>query len=88
MGLEEFRKKIDETDYRLLDILSERMSIISDLAEYKKYHKIPIIDTSREGEVIKDRKRKAKAKSLSDDFIEKIFDDILRESKKVQRDIF
>jgi monofunctional chorismate mutase len=88
MGLDEFRTKIDDIDKKIMDALSERMTLMEDLAEYKKYHKIPIIDTKREEELLKTVAAEAKKKKLDKEFVEQIFENILKESKRVQRNFF
>lgn len=88
MGLDDYRKKLDEIDADLLELLAKRMSLIETLAEYKKYNKLPIMDMKRESQVLKKLSEMAKKKKLNPEFVEKIFVQILDESKRIQRDIF
>lgn len=47
-GLMDLRKKIDETDSRLIESFTDRMKIAAEIAEYKKDHGMPVYDALRE----------------------------------------
>ncbi|MFP4111488.1 MAG: chorismate mutase [Candidatus Woesearchaeota archaeon] len=88
MSLEDFRNKIDKIDSDILSLISDRFSVVEDMAEYKKHHKIPIIDVKYDEESLKKRISIAKAKKLDEAFAERVFKDIFEESKRIQRQIF
>ena len=48
MNLEEYRKKIDDTDEEILRLVSERMAIAGEIAKYKNENGLPILDAKRE----------------------------------------
>ena len=48
MGLESYRKKIDQIDEELIQKLEERMAVAEDIARYKKEHGLPVADYMRE----------------------------------------
>ena len=50
--LEKFRKKIDEIDTELLDLLNKRGEFVKEIGEYKKKNKMEIYQPNREKEVI------------------------------------
>lgn len=52
MKLEELRKEIDRVDDRLAALLDERFALVTQVAETKKDHKIPVADNSRERQII------------------------------------
>lgn len=53
MNLDEIRKSIDETDSKLLELFSERMSLCSQVAEYKAKNNMPVFQGGREKQVLK-----------------------------------
>jgi prephenate dehydratase/chorismate mutase len=79
MTLEEIRKKLDKIDFQLLKLLNSRMELGLKTKKFKKETE----DISREEELL----LKIKSKSgilISPKFSEKIFKEIIRESKKLQ----
>lgn len=51
-SLEECRIEIDRIDRQVVKLFEERMTVVNDVAEYKKAHNLPIFDESREQKVI------------------------------------
>ena len=52
-SLKEARKKINDIDKEMARLFTERMNAVSEIAEYKKEHGLPVFDAARESEVIK-----------------------------------
>ena len=50
MKLEDYRKKIDAVDEKLVALFAERMEFSRAIAEYKKENGLPVLDASREAE--------------------------------------
>ena len=48
MELNEIRKEIDKIDEELVALYKKRMSICAEVAEYKRANNMPVLDTSRE----------------------------------------
>ena len=80
MSLNELRKKIDSIDYDLLLLLNSRMKIVLELMKYKD----DIKDSKREGEVFKNFS-KIPSPIFNKKFSDKIFKEILKESKRIQK---
>lgn len=57
--LKPYRKKIDELDARIVDLLSQRFNIIHDVAALKKREGIPAVLEDRVREVIDNASAKA-----------------------------
>ena len=53
MDLKDTRQKIDEIDEKLLPLFIERMSLSNEVAKYKKEHNMPILNKTREREILK-----------------------------------
>lgn len=77
-SLEEIRKRIDEIDDAIADLLSKRMYYASKSKAVKQQMNTPIIDEQRQREVIKEwcerarRNRGSKGYELSEEMMEKL----------------
>lgn len=81
------RKRIDELDAILLEILSERMKIIQEIGWMKKDKDLTVLQLHRWGEVLKERLSEAQKLHLNTDFIKKIYELIHEESIQIQMQI-
>ena len=86
--LEESRKRIDEIDNALFDLISERTSLARDIASSKHYLDIPIYDKSREDAIHEKIERMAKENNLDVDIIDQIVNMLTILSKNVQEQIY
>ncbi|MDP3882373.1 MAG: chorismate mutase [Nanoarchaeota archaeon] len=85
MDISELRVKIDSIDHQLLVLLKDRLELAEQIGAYKKEKGLPIRDIKREEEVLKERKSIASGLGIKDsEGVEKIFEDILAVSRKVQ----
>jgi len=85
MDLKSLRKKIDEIDDELVDVISRRISLMPEVAEVKRRENVGIDQQDREREVMVNIRKKALEKGLDQDFMEKIMSEIITESKKIQK---
>lgn len=74
--LTQLRKEIDKIDKNLAQLLRKRAKEVIRIKELKKLHKLPVIDTNREKEILN---------NLSNDYEKNIFKQILIESRKLQK---
>ena len=63
MELSEIRAKIDAVDDQLLDLFLERMELSETVAAYKNEHKLPILNRTREREILAKVTEKAGTRS-------------------------
>jgi len=85
MTLEQKRKDIDEVDAEILALLSRRAEIVRELSQIKLTAGLPIIDWSREAEVI--QRAGHNSGSLNDDSANRIYLAILREARQIEMDL-
>ena len=52
MELDQLRQEIDAVDKRLVEDIKERMKVAAEIADYKREHGIPVMDSKREREVL------------------------------------
>jgi chorismate mutase len=76
------RKKVDELDHELLDVLKRRLMVSMEIGNFKKKNGLKIRDRKREGEILQDKVEKS---SLNGKFIQRLFKLILNESRRIQK---
>ncbi len=84
MGLEELRKKIDETDAQIVRLIAARSRIAEEIGQEKKKQGKQIEDISREQAVIKKVRDIARQEELEPDDIVRIYQQIMAVAKNLQ----
>lgn len=77
-----FRTTIDEIDNNIVDLLSERFKVVSQIAQFKRENSIPIEDKKREMELFALLTQKCEFHSVE---VKRIFTAIYNNSKRIQR---
>ena len=83
MLLEECRKKIDAIDAELLRLLNRRAALSKQIGQIKSRAGLPVIDLHRE-DIILRRVVRNSAGEISPDAVERIYGEILAESRRIQ----
>lgn len=86
MGLEKKRHKIDEIDQRLVRLLEERLEVSLDIGAYKKEHGLPVLDRTREEEVVEKNLGRITKQGYRK-YIKDLFNMVMSVSREAQRDI-
>lgn len=68
--IKELRKRIDLIDNEFRDLLKTRLEIVSLISKYKKENNLPILDSSREEEILNNISEKYKNDYLKDYYID------------------
>jgi chorismate mutase/prephenate dehydratase len=84
MNLDELRKKIDEIDARIVELISERQSISKEIGQGKNRTRRVIEDRERELRVLKNVRGLARDNKMSPADIDSIYRQIISASKKIQ----
>lgn len=84
MGLEEVRKKIEEVDRRIIELVSERLRLAEEIAKTKMREGLGIVDDLREAELRIIWRRYATSYGVPLDLAEQILSTLLSYSKNVQ----
>ena len=85
--LKESRKRIDEIDNALFDLISERTSLAEGIALSKNYLGMPIYDKGREEIIHQKIKKMAMENDLDEDIIDQIVNMLTTLSKNEQKEI-
>lgn len=78
------RAMIDSLDRELLQIIAQRMTLVSEIAAYKREHGLRIRDPQRERELLEDRTSRAEELGLPRGEMESVFRLLLRASRDHQ----
>ncbi len=84
MSLEELRKKIDETDEKIVRLIAERIRISEEIGKEKKRQGRQIRDNERERIVLEMVRRLARDEKISEEDIANIYQQIITASRGVQ----
>ncbi len=85
--LELLRGKIDHLDSYLLEIISERMDIVREIAEYKRENNLAIVQPSRWTEILESRLATGLRKHLTEKFVKELFHAVHKESIHHQTEV-
>lgn len=82
--LEMLRREIDEIDRDIVGLLAARMELSRKIGAHKRSKNISIFQPARWSEVVRSRSELGRAKGLSEDFLQEIFQRIHEESIRQQ----
>ena len=84
MSLEELRKKIDETDARIVGLIADRIKIAEEIGKEKRKQGKQIEDTEREERVLENVRSLAQEENINQADIQSIYRQIVTISKSKQ----
>jgi chorismate mutase/prephenate dehydratase len=84
MRLEDLRKKIDETDAKIVKLIGDRIRIAEEVGEEKKEQGKRIEDWEREHRVLENVRGIAQDENISQEDIENIYRRVLTASRRIQ----
>ena len=85
--LEKLRSHIDQIDFKVLELLAERMLMVREIGDYKKDNNITILQMERWAEIYRSRMAMAPELELATEFIESLINAIHKESIRQQNQI-
>ena len=84
MNLEDLRRKIDEIDTRIVELIAERQRVSEEIGKGKQEKNKRIEDRERELTVLRNVRAMAREKNISPGDVESIYRQIIDASKKIQ----
>jgi chorismate mutase len=84
--IEGWRKKIDEIDLKLVELLNERSQCAVEIGKIKSKLNVEIYDPRREETVI-DNARRVSTGPLTKKAVQRLFERIVDESRRAQREV-
>ena len=85
MNLSDWRRRIDEIDKKLVQLLNERSQCALEVGKLKQTAKIPLYQPDRENEVLANAERNNSG-PLTDAAIRRLFERIIDEARAAERD--
>ena len=84
MTIEDWRKKIDELDLRLVELINKRAEAAREIGKLKNNTNLPIYEPEREKRIL-DNVKKANPGPLPDSEIQHVFERIIDVMRKLQQ---
>lgn len=85
--LAQLRRIIDSIDEEMVQILAKRMRVVEKIGEYKKENNVTIFQLERWNEIMQTRTTLGENLQLNAEFIQRILQEIHKESIQIQTDI-
>jgi chorismate mutase len=85
MNLSDWRRRIDEIDKKLVELLNARSQCALEIGKLKQEAKIPLYQPDRENEVLSNAERNNPG-PLSDAAIRRLFERIIDEARAAERE--
>ncbi|MCM1505274.1 MAG: bifunctional 3-deoxy-7-phosphoheptulonate synthase/chorismate mutase type II [Muribaculum sp.] len=82
------RQQIDEIDNELLEVLNKRMRISREIGQYKKEHRMPVLQIGRHDEIMQSRVKLATEMGMDSEFMRTVLAAIHEESVRQQIEVF
>ena len=84
MEIADWRKRIDEIDEKLTELLSERSHCVIEIGKIKRQFGLPIYDPEREKDIVARVTRNNRG-PMENEALTRLFERILDESRRVER---
>jgi chorismate mutase len=84
MEIADWRKRIDEIDVQLAELLCERSRCVIEIGRIKRKHDLPVYDPEREREILSRAMRNNRG-PLENEALKRLFERILDESRRMER---
>ena len=84
MSIEDWRKRIDEIDRKLLDLLNERSRCAIEIGKLKRAENVRVYDPEREREILQRVKAENKG-PLDEEGLQRLFERVIDECRRIER---
>jgi chorismate mutase len=84
MSLSDWRRRIDELDRKLVELLNERSQCALEVGKLKQQQSLPLYQPDREKEVLENAEKNNRG-PLSDAAIRRLFERIIDEARAAER---
>lgn len=82
------RQEIDRLDNELVETLAKRMEVSRNIGQYKKEHRMPILQAQRYDSILSSRVKLAQEMGMSGEFMRTVLSAVHEESVRQQIDVF
>ena len=84
MSIEDWRKRIDEIDRKLLDLLNDRTQCVIEIGRIKKTQNVGVYDPQREREILR-RMKVENHGPLDEEGLQRLFERVIDECRRIER---
>ena len=84
MSIEDWRRKIDEIDNRLVELFNERSKCAIEIGRIKHAESLRVYDPEREREILR-RIKEANPGPLDDEGLQRLFERVIDECRRIER---
>src|SRR5438876_5858972 len=84
MTIEDWRRKIDEIDRRLVELFNERSKCAIEIGKIKHAQSLRVYDPEREREILR-RIKEANPGPLDDEGLQRLFERVIDECRRIER---
>ena len=85
MSIEDWRKRIDEIDGKLLELLNERTRCVIEVGKIKKAQNLRVYDPERERDILR-RMKEQNPGPLDEEGLQRLFERVIDECRRIERD--
>ncbi len=82
--IENARRKVDQLDSQILDILAKRFEIVKQIGELKAERNLPVRDEPRESALLTDILAQAAERNLNQNLVQRVFFEVIEYGRKIQ----
>ena len=84
MSIEDWRKRIDEIDQKLLELLNERTRCVIEVGKIKKAQNVRVYDPERERDILR-RMKEQNEGPLDQEGLQRLFERVIDECRRIER---
>lgn len=81
------RQQIDQLDNDLIEVLNKRMRVCREIGQYKKEHRMQVVQIGRYDDIMKSRIKLAEEMGMSGDFMKSVLEAVHEESVRQQIEV-
>lgn len=85
--LEELRRRLDDLDEQLVEVLAQRLNVCREVAAVKAAEHIPMMQSARVAEVKRRAARNGRARGLGEAFVAALYDLVVAEACRIEDEI-
>ena len=84
MSIEDWRRKIDEIDNKLVELFNERSKCAIEIGKIKHVENLRVYNPEREREILR-RIKEANPGPLDDEGLQRLFERVIDECRRIER---
>ena len=85
MSIEDWRKRIDEIDQKLLELLNDRSRCAIEIGKIKRAQNVRVYDPERERDILR-RMKEQNPGPLDEEGLQRLFERVIDECRRIERD--